>query len=154
MGENLRYLGLVDGKIVACIGWGSAAMKSGPREQFIGWDDNVKANNLPYIVNNTRFLILPWVKISHLASKLLSLNCKRLSSDWKKFYNHPIYLTETFVDVSRFQGTCYKAANWKHLGYTKGHEKKGDHYFKHGKVKALFFYPLHRKYKEFLLGTN
>jgi len=68
---------------------------------------------------NTRFLILPWVKIPHLASKLLSLNCKRLSDDWKSFYNHPIYLIETFVDTSRFQGTCYKAANWKHIGNIK-----------------------------------
>jgi len=102
--------------------WG-AAWKVQPRDSFIGWDAQTRKRNLPFIVNNNRFLIFPWVKVPHLASHLLGRICRRLSSDWQAKYHHPVYLAETFVEQNRFKGTCYKAANWIHVGQTQGRGK-------------------------------
>jgi len=112
VGEHLKYEVSINGQIVACLGWASAAWKIRDRDVFIGWDEQTKRKNLHLVVNNVRFLILPWIQIEHLASKVLAMSLKRLSGDWQEAFGHPVYLAETFVDTSRYQGTCYRASNW------------------------------------------
>lgn len=153
-GEHILYQAFLDGRLVACLAWGSPARNSRHREAYIGWDIPAKRQRLSYVVNNLRFLILPWVKVKNLASRILSLNLKRLCDDWQKAYGHPVYLAETFVDTSRFEGTCYKAANWIYLGQTKGLSKQGNVYHEHGNKKALFVYPIHAKANDFLCGRR
>jgi len=150
VGEHLKYLAYLNGQVVACISWASAAWKIKSREEFIGWDKSTKRKKLYLIANNTRFLILPWIRVKHLASKVLALNLKRLSDDWQNIYNHRVYLVETFVDTSRFKGTCYKAANWQYVGQTSGSAKKGNDYLYHGQPKAVYLYPLHRNFRRLL----
>lgn len=147
VGEHLRYLALLQGRVVACLGWASAAFKVADRDRFIGWDPETRRKHLSAVANNTRFLILPWIRIPHLASKLLALNLRRLSGDWQKAYGHPLYLAETFVDLSRFPGTCYQASNWIQVGRTKGNAKRGNDYHYHGQRKAIYLYPLHRNFR-------
>lgn len=110
VGESLRYVAEIDGRWLALLGWGAAALKSRHRDAFIGWEERTKLQRLHLVANNARFLIFPWVKVSHLASRVLSLNLRRLSKDWQEWYDHPILFAETFVDVERFSGTCYRAA--------------------------------------------
>lgn len=110
VGNHLKYMAFIGEKPVACLGWGSAAWSVKSRDSLIGWDKQTKENNLHLVVNNTRFLILPWVTVKFLASKLLALNAKRIFDDWMRVYNHPICLLETFVEKDRFKGTCYPAA--------------------------------------------
>ena len=154
VGEHLRHLAFINGQVVACLAWASAAWKVKARDQFIGWQEPIKRRNLCLIANNTRFLILPWVNIKYLASKLLSLSVGRLSHDWTKTYGHPVYLAETFVDIARFKGTCYRAANWIEVGQTKGSAKKGNDYHYHGQPKAIYLYALHRHFRRFLLDDQ
>ncbi|MFH1125112.1 MAG: Druantia anti-phage system protein DruA [Pseudomonadota bacterium] len=154
VGEHLRYLVSINGQVVACLSWASAAWKVKARDQFIGWDDATKQRNLHLIVNNTRFLIPDWVRVKHLASRVLALSLRRLSADWQKIYGHPIHLAETFVDISRFEGTCYRAANWVCVGQTKGSAKKGNAYLYHGQPKAIYLYPLHRHFRRYLLDDQ
>jgi len=120
-GEHLEYL-VRDacGRDLACVLFGAAAWKTAPRDHWIGWDDWVRQRNLNFMTNNTRFLILPWVRVPHLASHILGRIMRRLSLDWRCRYNHPVHLVETFVEKDRFKGTCYKAANWRYLGQTQG----------------------------------
>jgi hypothetical protein len=147
VGEHLRYLASIDGQVVACLAWASAAWKVKSRDEFIGWKPEAKRQRLHLITNNTRFLILPWIQVKHLASKVLALNLKRLSHDWRNAYNHPVCLAETFVDTARFEGTCYKAANWHYVGHTQGSAKKGNDYRFHGRSKAVYLYPLERHFR-------
>jgi len=154
VGEHLRYLVTINGQVVACLAWASAAWKVKARDQFIGWDEETKRSNLHLIANNTRFLIPEWIKVKHLASRVLALNLRRLSEDWQKTYGHPVYLAETFVDISRFEGTCYRAANWIFVGQTKGSAKKGNAYLYHGQPKAICLYPLHRHFRRHLLDDQ
>ncbi len=154
VGEHLRYLAFINGRVVGCLAWASAAWKVKDRDQFISWDATTKGKNLHLIANNTRFLILPWVKIKYLASKLLSLSVRRLSDDWQQSYSHPVYLAETFVDTARFKGICYRAANWIKVGQTKGNAKKGNDYLYHGQPKAIYLYPLHRHFRSYLLDDQ
>lgn len=154
VGEHLRYLAYINGQVVACLSWASAAWKIKARDQFIGWDEERRRKNLHFIANNTRFLIPEWVKLKHLASRVLALNLKRLSADWQRIYGHPVYLAETFVDLSRFSGTCYRAANWVFVGQTKGSAKKGNVYLYHGQPKAICLYPLHRHFRRRLLDDQ
>jgi len=137
---------------VACLGWGSAAWAVKSRDAFIGWDKQTKENNIACIVNNARFLILPWVSIKCLASKLLAMNARRIASDWMAVYHQPVYLLETFVEKERFQGTCYKAANWICVGQTKGTAKRGHDHLVHGLIKDVFLYPLRKDFREKLTG--
>ena len=102
------------------------------------------------VVNNVRFLILSWIQVEHLASKILALSLKRLSGDWQEAFGHPVYLAETFVETSRYRGTCYQASNWQYVGQTKGSAKKGNAYFYHGQPKAIYLYPLHRDFRRLL----
>jgi len=150
VGEHVRHLVRLGGQEIACLAWASAAWKVKSRDQFIGWDESTKRKNLYLLANNTRFLILDWVRIKHLASKILALSLRRLSADWQKRYGHPIVLAETFVDLSRFTGTCYQAANWRYVGQTKGSAKRGNSYSYHGQPKAVYLYPLHRQFKRLL----
>ncbi len=152
VGNHLKYIAFLDGRAVACLGWGSAAWSVKSRESFIGWNRSTKGKNLHFVANNTRFLILPWVSIKYLASKILALNAKRISDDWVKVYNHPLYLLETFVEKDRFKGTCYKAANWIHVGHTKGTSKRGHEHLFHGNIKDVYLYPLRKNFREKLMG--
>ncbi|MBL7171272.1 MAG: DUF4338 domain-containing protein [Desulfobacteraceae bacterium] len=152
VGNHLKYMAFIGEQPVACLGWGSAAWSVKSRDSFIGWDKPTKGNNLHFVVNNTRFLILPWVNVKFLASKLLALNAKRIFDDWLKVYNHPLYLLETFVEKDRFKGTCYKAANWIRVGQTKGTAKRGHDHLFHGKIKDVYLYPLGKGFRKKLTG--
>jgi hypothetical protein len=147
VGEHLRYLVYLDGQVVACLAWASAAFKVKSRDDYIGWTPRVRRGRLYLVANNARFLVLPWIHVKYLASKVLAFTLKRLSDDWQKTYQHGLYLAETFVDVSRFQGTCYKAANWRYVGLTRGSAKKGNAYQFHGQSKAVYLYPLDRHFR-------
>lgn len=150
VGEHLKQLVFMEGQVVGCLGWASAAWKSAPRERWIGWSLAQKRARLPLVTNNVRFLLLPWVRVAHLASKVLALSARCLSAAWQARYGHPVVLAETFVDITRFQGTCYRAANWQYLGTTRGHAKRGNAYHRHGGVKALYVYPLDQHFRETL----
>lgn len=124
VGEQLKYIAFSNDRPIACLAWSSAPWYIGVRDQFIGWSKNTREENLHLIANNTRFLLLPWVNISCLASYLLALNRRCLCQDWEKLYNHPIHLVETFVDTQRgYRGTCYIADNWIRVGKTTGQGK-------------------------------
>jgi hypothetical protein len=152
VGNHLKYIAFIADQPVACLGWGSAAWSVKSRDALIGWNKSTKENNLHFIANNTRFLILPWISIKYLASKVLALCANRISDDWLNVYNHPLYLLETFVEKDRFKGTCYKAANWTRVGQTKGIAKRGHDHLFHGKIKDVFLYPLKRHFRERLIG--
>lgn len=128
-GKTFKYVALLNGQWVALISWGAAAFKSNHREKWIGWSQEQKTQRLKFIVNNQRFLILPGVRIKNLASKVLSLNMKRLPNDWQTTHGHFFLAAETFVDHSRFIGTCYRAAGWSPLGKTGGYGRKGNIYY-------------------------
>ena len=150
VGNHLKYIAFAGDVPVACIGWGSAAWAVQSREEFVGWTKAVKNKHLHFIANNTRYLVLPWVTVKCLASKVMALNIKRISSDWIKVYNYPLYMLETFVEQERFKGTCYKASNWICVGETKGTSKKGHKHLKHGKIKDVYLYPLDKNFKRLL----
>lgn len=151
IGENLQYL-VRDrqGRDVACLLFGSAAWKVEARDQWIGWNDVQRQRHLITLTNNTRFLILPWVKVTHLASHILSKVLRRLPQDWQKKYGHPIHLVETFVDRDRFRGTCYKAANFIYAGETKGRSRQDRYQTLSVPVKDVYLYPLHQRFREAL----
>jgi len=145
VGESIRYIAELRGQWVALLGWSSAALKCHPRDAWIGWPQVIQWQRLHLIANNSRFLVLTGIHIPNLASKTLSLNLKRLSMDWQQIHGHPILLAETFVDISRFHGTCYKAANWIFLGLTQGFGKSAKKYYHHGQPKAIFVRSLHKR---------
>jgi hypothetical protein len=146
VGEHVRHMAFIDGQAVACLAWAGAAWKIGARDRFVGWDAAVRRKNLHLVANNTRFLILPWVRVEHLASKVLSLSLGRLNRDWQNRYGHGICLAETFVDGSLYKGTCYRASNWLHAGLTRGSSKRGNTYRHHGCPKSARLYPLCRDF--------
>ena len=148
VGNHLKYIAFINDRPVACLGWGSAAWSVKSRDTFIGWNKTTKEKNLHFIANNTRFLILTWVSVKCLASKLLALNAKRISADWLKVYNHPLHLLETFVEKNRFKGTCYKAANWIRTGHSKGTAKRGHDHLYHGNIKDVYLYPLRKNFRK------
>lgn len=142
VGQSIRYIAKLDGHWVALLGWSAAALKCKPRDKWIGWSQPIQWQRLQFIVNNSRFLILPHVHLKNLASKILSMNLKRISNDWEKIHGYPVLLAETFVDINRYSGTCYKASNWIYLGLTRGFGKSARTYYQHGQPKALFVRPL------------
>ncbi|MCK5784029.1 MAG: DUF4338 domain-containing protein, partial [Desulfobacterales bacterium] len=154
VGNHLKYMAFSGNTPVACLGWGSAAWAVASRERFIGWSQPVKNNNLHFVVNNTRFLILPWVTVKCLASKIMALNIKRISADWIRVYHYPLYMLETFVEQDRFKGTCYKASNWIHVGATMGTSKKGHKHLRHGKIKDVYLYPLEKNFQQRMAGDD
>jgi hypothetical protein len=147
VGEPLRYLAFLNAQGVARLGWASAAFKVEGRDQFIGRDVPTRHKHLCFVAPPVRFLILPWVHIKPLASKVLAFHLRRLSNDWQTIYGHPLSLAETFVDLSRFQGTCYQASNWIDVDRTKGSAKRGNGYHPHDQPKAISLYPLHREFR-------
>jgi hypothetical protein len=153
VGESLRYVAQLDGERVALLSWGAASLRNGPRDRYVGWDEATKKAKLDRVVNNARFLILPWSRRPHLASRVLGANLRRLSRDWEQVYGHPVVLAETFVDTSRFRGTCYRASNWIRVGETQGWSKSGAAYRFHGQPKAVWLYPLARDFREQLCTT-
>ncbi len=150
VGEHLKYLVFSKQRPVACFAWSSAVRHLGCRDRFIGWNQEIRKKNLHFLAYNSRFLIPEWVRVPHLASHLLGRCAKVISSDWEKFYNHPLYFLETFVDTERFKGTCYKSANWLYLGKTTGRGKNDQTKKANRSLKAVWSYPLHRNFKEFL----
>lgn len=151
VGEHLAYLARDrHGRDVACLLFGASAWKAASRDQFIGWDAATRAKHLNWTTNNTRFLVLPWVRVPHLASHLLALALRRLSADWQAKYGHPIYLVETFVDRSRFKGTCYRAANWICVGQTQGRSRQDRDRSLNVPVKDVYLYPLRPDFRQFL----
>jgi len=157
VGENLQYL-VRDGqgRPLACLLFGAAAWQCASRDHYIGWDSSVRAQHLHLIANNTRFLILPWVGVSSLASHLLGHLVRRLSDDWRAKYGHPIYLLETFVERGRFAGTAYRAANWVRVGQTKGRTRqdRADGTWHQAAIKDVYLYPLHRRFRQYLQGQT
>lgn len=154
VGEHLLYAAFLDDELVALLGWAGAALRAPLRDQYVGWDEPTMRGRLHLVVNNVRFLILPWVRVRHLASKVLALNLRRLSSDWLQAWKHPIHLAETFVDTTRYRGTCYRASNWIYLGDTAGRSKRGNTYLRGSSRKALFVYPLGRRSLRCLRGEK
>ena len=142
VGEAVRYAALADGEVVAWLGWAAAALYNPPRDRYLGWDASTRRQRLPWVVNNVRFLILPGVHVANLASRILAANLRRLVEDWQRLYGHPVFLAETFVDATRFHGTCYRASNWLSLGDTRGFSRRGAHYTPNGAPKRVFVYPL------------
>ena len=138
IGQSLAYVAVHEGRWLALLGWGAAALKCRARDQWIGWTPALKLQRLPLVANNCRFLILPGVAIPNLASRVLALNLKRLSEDWCAIHGHPIYLVETFVDPQLYRGTCYKAAGWMCLGSTCGFANNHGTYVHHGRIKSIF----------------
>jgi hypothetical protein len=147
VGENLRYLVRErQGRPVACLLFGSAAWQCQSRDAFIGWTAQARRQRLPWMTNNTRFLILPWVRVPHLASHLLSRITRRLSQDWQNKYGHPVHLVETFVERERFAGTCYRAAGWVRVGATTGRSRNGPQ-APQGPVKEVYLRPLRADFR-------
>ena len=149
-GAQLRYFIFAGKQIVALTGFGASAWQIASRDQFIGWTHDQRKKNLNLIINNARFLILPWVKSKNLASKILSLTAHRLPDDWEKRYNVRPVLMESFVEKNRFIGTCYKAANWQNVGKTKGRGKLGPPGKISVPIKDIWIYPLVKKFRELL----
>lgn len=143
VGLNLKYLVLdCQGRPLSCLLFGSAAWKCAPRDRFIGWSDSQRQTHLQQVTNNTRFIILPWVQAPHLASHVLSRVLKRIAEDWRIKYARSLDLVETFVDTSRYQGHCYRAANWLSVGQTTGRTRQ-DRWNRIGvPPKRVFVYPL------------
>jgi hypothetical protein len=146
VGETLRYAAFLDSELVALLGWGSASLHNGPRDRYLGWSAAAQRAHRHLVVNNVRFLML--VRQPHLASRVLAANLRRLSRDWQTIYGHPVVLAESFVDSSRFRGTCYRASNWLGVGETQGWAKHGRVYRFHGQPKAVWLYPLARDFSQ------
>ena len=152
-GAQVRYLIFGRGYLLAALGFGAAAWKVAPRDQFIGWTTDQRRANLHRIVNNARFLILPWVTVRNLASRILAASAKRLPRDWKNRYGYRPCLLETFVERDRFRGTCYRAANWIYAGDTQGRGKLDRQHRGLSTVKHIYLYPLRKDFRHRLRST-
>jgi hypothetical protein len=150
VGEHLKYLVTAKGQAIACLAFSSAPRHLAPRDRFIGWDAETRRRNIRLIAYNTRFVILPWVAVPHLASHLLGRIAGLIAGDWERMYAHPVWLLETFVDPARFRGTCYRAANWIPLGLTTGRGKDDLTHKPNRPVKEVLIYPLHRRFRDLL----
>ena len=153
VGEHLKYVVWAQGRPVACLAWSSAPRHLASRDHYIGWDAAARRSHIRLIAYNTRFLILPWVRVEHLASHILGRMAARISDDWQRMYGHPIYFLETFIDPERFRGTCYRAANWVLMGRTTGRGKQSNSYVPNRSIKEVRGYPLTKRFRELLGGT-
>lgn len=149
VGENMKYLVLDNkGRPLACLLFGSSAWSAADRDKHIGWDKDARQRNINFTTNNTRFLIVPWVRVKCLASHILGLVVRRIEQDWQDRYGHRLHCLETFVEKDRFRGTCYQAANWQRVGQTRG-RSRNDRYNKLSvPVKDIYLYPLRRDYRQ------
>jgi len=152
VGEHLKYIVFAGQRPIACLAWSSAARHIGCRDRFIGWSANSRRKSIHLIAYNTRFLILPWVRVPYLASHILAQMAKVVPADWQRLYNHRIYYFETFVDKERFKGSCYKAANWIYLGDTTGRGKNAPSKKVTRSIKAVFGYPVSKDFRKHLCG--
>lgn len=150
VGEHVKYLIHTNGQAIACLAWSSAVRHLASRDSFIGWSAEARKRNLHLLAYNTRFLILPWVQVPHLASHILGRMAKLLPRDWQQLYAHPIYWLETFVDPARFKGTCYHAANWMALGRTTGRGKNAPSKKPTRPVKEVLALPLTPRFRQLL----
>jgi SRSO17 transposase len=148
LGHRLKYLAFIKDRPVAALSWSAPALKLAVRDCFIGWSPRQRNQHLHQLAANSRFLILPWIQIPNLASHVLALNIARLSGDWLHHFNHRLLLLETFVDRRFFAGTCYKAANWQHIGHTQGSTKQGKGYRYHGNPKEVYLYVLDPNFRK------
>jgi len=153
VGEQLKFLVWAEGRPIACLAWSSAPRHLGSRDRYIGWDAAARRSKIRFIAYNTRFLILPWVRVEHLASHILGRMAARISDDWQQLYGHPIYFLETFIDAERFRGTCYRAANWVLMGRTTGRGKQSNSYVPNRSIKEVLGYPLTKRFRELLGGV-
>jgi len=156
VGENLQYLACdCQGRPLACVLLGAAAWQCADRDRYIGWDPPARSQRLHLLTNNTRFLIAPWVEVPDLASHILSRMARCLSDHWQAKYGHPIYLLETFVERDRFEGACYRAANWVRVGQTQGRSRQDrpDGTHRQVPIKDIYLRSLHPQFREFLRGT-
>lgn len=155
VGENIKYMVYsAQGCPLACLLFGASAWKTEARDRYIGWNSEERKRGISLLANNSRFLILPWVRVKWLASHILAGIAKRISGDWQRKYGHPIYLLETFVEKDRFKGTCYQAANWIKVGETRG-RGKNDRYNEYSlPVKSVWLYPLGKRFKDDLVRQS
>jgi len=153
-GAQVRYfIESREGKRLGCLQFSSPAWKMACRDEWIGWNKEQRDRTLQKIINNSRFLILPWVRVKNLASAILALACRVVPGDWEQQYGIRPVLVETLVDTSRYRGTCYQAANWTHLGSTSGRGRQDREHARHGKApKAIYVYPLTSRFREALLA--
>ncbi len=147
VGEHLKYLVSARGRPVACLAWSSAPRHLGPRDNFIGWSCAARRQNIRFIAYNSRYLIMPWVHVPHLASHLLGRLVRMLPGEWERVYEHPVWFAETFVDPERFRGTCYRAANWIFLGRTTGRGKDDQTHRANRPIKDVLGYPLVKDFR-------
>lgn len=152
VGEHLKFLVSAGPRPVACFAWSSAPRHLGPRDRFIGWSAQVRRMNIRFVAYNSRFLILPWVEVPHLASHLLGRMVRMLPREWERVYGHPVYFAETFVDPTRWRGTCYRAANWVFVGQTQGRGKDDLTHRPNRSLKDVLVYPLTKRFRTFLTG--
>jgi hypothetical protein len=150
VGEHLKYLVWAQNRPVACIAWSSAPRHLGSRDRYIGWSAEARKRNIRFIAYNTRFLILPWIRVPHLASHILGKMTSSLSQDWRRTYGHPVYFAETFIDPGRFRGTCYRAANWVLMGRTTGRGKASNSYRPNRSIKEVLGYALTPRFRDLL----
>ncbi len=153
-GAQIRYLVFGRGHLLATLGFGAAAWKVAPRDEFIGWTADQRRANLHRIVNNARFLILPWVTVRNLASRILAASARRLPGDWENRYGYQPCLLETFVERDRFRGTCYRAANWVYVGPTQGRGKLDRHHHGLSTVKDIYLDPLYQGFRQALCASG
>jgi hypothetical protein len=142
VGRHLKYLLYIDSHLIGCLCFADAVLHLKLRDEWIGWDINIRESNLHLIINNVRFLLLPWVRIKNLASKILSLSAAIVPENWHTYYHYRPVLFETFIEKDRFVGTSYQAANWIYLGRTNGKGRSGMNYYYHGIPKNVYVYPL------------
>ena len=150
IGEHIKHLVLSHDRPLACLVWSSAPWYIGCRDRFIGWSSETRQKNLHLICNNTRFLVLPWIRVPHLASHVLALSRRRVCGDWQRLYHHSVHLLETFVDTERFLGTCYRADNWRYVGETTGQGKLSPSRKPTRSKKAVYVYPIGEDFRELL----
>jgi len=148
VGEHLKYVVFAQGRPIACLAWSSAPRHLGSRDRFIGWSAQARLKNIRLLAYNTRFLILPWISVAHLASHILGRMARMLSADWQRIYAHPIYFVETFIDPQRFRGTCYRAANWQVLGETTGRGKDAPTRAVNRSIKQVLGYALVKDFRQ------
>ncbi len=150
MGEHLKVLVFAGERPVACFAWSSAPRHLAARDRFLGWSREARRRNLRFVTYNSRFLILPWVRVRHLASRLLGRMVRALAGMWEEAYHHPVWFAETFVDPTRFRGTCYRAANWRLLGTTTGRGKDDQTGKPNRSRKQVLGLPLTRRFRRLL----
>jgi len=149
VGAQAKYMVFAGERPLACLAWSSAARHLGPRDRFIGWSREARRRNIRFLAYNSRFLLLPWVRVSCLASHILGRMATQVPRDWERLYGHPVYYLETFVHPDR-KGTCYRAANWIGLGWTTGRGKASNSHRPNRPRKQVLGYPLHKHFRRFL----